>query len=103
MKSRVFVFGVVFAAILFLYQRLVDSQAQLAQAQAELGNLKREQAAREQVYAEAYQANEAFDEDYPLPDNPDKKMRVAMLDAIISAEVRDELGEHYAEDEEEES
>ena len=95
MKSRFFVFAIVLAAFVFLYKRLIDTEEKFVFSEAELAKLQRENAAREQAYAEANQRYQEFEREHPLPDDPDKKMRVAMLDAILSANVRAELGENH--------
>jgi uncharacterized membrane protein (DUF106 family) len=100
MKTRFLLFGLVFAAIVFLFKRLLDTQEKLVIAEAELTKLQREQSVYEQAFSEANQRHQDYAAEHPQPDDPDKKMRVAMLDAIFSADAREELGENYLDAEE---
>jgi hypothetical protein len=101
MKTRFLLFGLVFAAIVFLFKRLLDTQEKLVIAEAELTKLQREQAAIEETFTEANARYEDYNAANPLPDDPDRKMRIAMLDAILGADAREELGENYLDEEEE--
>ena len=105
MKSRFFVFAIVIVAMVYLLKRLWDTKEKLAATEAKLGKLQGEQAAIEQLFQEAHAHYDTFEKENPLPDDPDKKLRVAMLDAVLSADARAELGENHIdfEDEEDES
>ena len=108
MKSRFLLFGIVLAAIVFLYKRLIDTEEKLVLAEAERNRLQREQDAIKESFMEANQHYEAYDAENPLPDDPDRKIRLAMLDAIRGADAREELGENHVdytpyEDEEDDS
>ena len=108
MKSRFLLFGVVFAVFAFLVKQLLDTQEKLVIAEAERDTLRREQAAIEESFTEANARYEAYNADNPLPDDPDRKMRLAMQNAIYGANAREELGENHVdytpyEDEEDDS
>ena len=106
MKSRFLLFAIVFAAFLFLYKRLIDTQEKLVLTESELAKLQHKQDAMKESFIEAHVHYEKFKEEHPLPDDPDKKLRIAMLDAIHSANARRDLGENhvdYHEDEEDDS
>lgn len=110
MKARFFLFGAIFGIVItafVLLKRLLDMEEQLTITGAELATLQREKAARAESYAEARESTSQFNEDNPFPDDPDKKMRFAMRDAIYRARAKDELGENHIdyqeEDEEDDS
>ena len=95
MKSRLFVFAIVLAAMAFLYKRLLTTQEKLALTEAERDKLQREQDAMKESFMEANAHYAKFNAENPLPDDPDKKLRVAMWDAIHSANAREILGENH--------
>ena len=108
MKSRFLLFGIVIAAIVFLYKRLLDTQEKLVLAEAERDRLQREQDAMKESFMEANAHYKKFNAENPLPDDPDKKLRIATMDAIRGANAREALGENHVdytpyEDEEDES
>ena len=108
MKSKFLLFTVVLAVFAFLYKRLLDTQEKLVIAEAERDKLQREQDAIKESFMEANAHYEKFNAENPLPDDPDKKLRIAMMDAIRGANAREELGENHVdytpyEDEEDES
>ena len=95
MKSKFLLFGVIIAAILFLYKRLLDTQEKLVITEAERDKFQREQDAMKESFMEANAHYEKFNQEHPLPDDPDKKLRIAMMDAIHSANARKDLGENH--------
>ena len=88
MKSKLFVFGIVFAAFVFLYKRLIDTEKRLILTESERDKLQREQDAMKESFMGATAQYKKFKEDNPLPD--DVKLEIAMKDAIHSANARDE-------------
>jgi len=101
MKTRFLLFGLLFAALVFLYKRLLDAEEKLVITEAELGKLKREQSAIEESFREANAAYADYAAEHPLPDDPDRKLQIAMMDAILGADAREDLGDNYLEDDEE--
>ena len=103
MKSQFLLFAVVIAAVVFLYKRLIDTERRLSLAESERDSLQRERAAFEQSFTEDFESFKAFEKEHPLSNDPDKKMRKAMLDAIYTANAREALGDNFLDDEEDES
>ena len=96
MKSRFLVFGLVIAAIVFLYKRLLDTQEQLVIAEAERNKLQREQDAIKESFTEANARYEEYNAENPIP--IEHQMEIAMKNAIFNADAHEEL-----EDEEDDS
>ena len=86
MKVRFLFLAMIVIAMIVLFKRLFDTQEKLLLTEAELAQLQRESTAREAAYAEVNAHYQQFDEEHPLPDDPDKKIRVAPSSVQMSVQ-----------------
>ena len=102
MKIRAVVFGLLSAVVIYLLKRQLDMEERLVITEAELRRLQRQEAALRESYEESSQRHREFEDENPQPNDPDRKWRKAMMDAILSSEAREELGDNYIDSEDDE-